>query len=149
MPAQLSVRPIRSQSRAVDSQKGLLPKTGNGLNGYDYTKGTFIECNTAYDGNDLQYTRSNTKNHTNLLNYHGWLKNGRRTIIMDENPDKNFNLTVKNYTKIPNNIVGEHIKDFDSVLVLAHFKGHGAGGFGGALKQLSIGFASQAGKTNI
>ena len=116
---------------------------------YDYTKGTFIECNTAYDGNDLQYTRSNTKNHTNLLNYHGWLKNGRKTVIMDENPDKNFNLTVKNYTKIPNNIVGEHIKDFDSVLVLAHFKGHGAGGFGGALKQLSIGFASQAGKTNI
>lgn len=116
---------------------------------YDYTGGTFIECNTAYNGKNLHYTRSNTKNHTNLLDYHGWNKNGRRIVIMDENPDKNFNLTVDNYTKIPNNIVGEHLKDFDSALVLAHFKGHGAGGFGGALKQLSIGFASQAGKTNI
>ena len=116
---------------------------------YDYTGGTFIECNTAYNGKNLHYTRSNTKNHTNLLDYHGWNKNGRRIVIMDENPDKNFNLTVDNYTKIPNNIVGEHLKDFDSALVLAHFNGHGAGGFGGALKQLSIGFASQAGKTNI
>ena len=115
---------------------------------YDYTNGTFIECNTAYDENG-NYSRAYTEKHKNLLKYHGWTENNRRTVIMDENPENDFNLTVNNYTKIPNNTVGEHLKDFDSCLVLAHFKGHGAGGFGGALKQLSIGFASQAGKTNI
>ena len=115
---------------------------------YDYTKGTFIECNTAYDSNE-EYSRVSTKTHKNLLEFHGWTKNGRRTVIMDEDPKKDFNITVKDPVKIPNNIVGGHLNDFDSCLVLAHFKGHGAGGFGGALKQLSIGFASQAGKTNI
>lgn len=115
---------------------------------YDYTNGTFIECNTAYDSN-ANYSRAYTETHRNLLNFHEWTKNNRRIVIMDENPNKNFNLTVNNYEMIPNNIVGEHLTDFDSCLVLAHFKGHGAGGFGGALKQLSIGFAAQAGKTNI
>ena len=115
---------------------------------YDYTNGTFIECNTAYDSNE-QYSRAYTDKHKNLLELHGWTKKGRRTVIMDENPEKNVNLTVNNSVVIPNNIVGGHLFDFDSALVLAHFKGHGAGGFGGALKQLSIGFASQAGKTNI
>ena len=115
---------------------------------YDYTKGTFIECNTAYNSSE-KYSRVSTETHKNLLDYHGWTKNNRRMVIMDENPENNFNLTVKDPVKIPNNIVGEHLKDFDSALVLAHFKGHGAGGFGGALKQLSIGFAATAGKTNI
>ena len=115
---------------------------------YDYTKGTFIECNTAYalvEG----YSRADTEQHKKLLDYHGWSKEGRRVVIMDEIPENNKNLTVENPAKIPNNIVGDHLSEFDSCLVLAHFKGHGAGGFGGALKQLSIGFASQAGKTNI
>ena len=115
---------------------------------YDYTQGTFIECNTAYNSS-LLYSRVYTSTHKNLLDYHGWTKNGRRMVIMDENPENDFNLTVENPVQIPNNIVGEHLKDFDSALVLAHFKGHGAGGFGGALKQLSIGFAATAGKTNI
>ena len=115
---------------------------------YDYTNGTFIECNTAYDSNK-EYSRVSTETHRNLLNYHGWTKNNRRMVIMDEDPGKNWNLTVKNPSKIPNNIVGGRINEFNSCLVLAHFKGHGAGGFGGALKQLSIGFAAQAGKTNI
>ena len=115
---------------------------------YDYTKGTFIECNTAYDSNE-QYSRAYTNTHRNLLDYHGWTKNGRKTVIMDEDPKKDIKLTVTDPVKIPYNLVGEHLYDFDSCLVLAHFKGHGAGGFGGALKQLSIGFASQAGKTNI
>ena len=116
---------------------------------YDYTKGTFIECNTAYEASDKNYSRCHTDTHRKLLDYHGWTKNGRRMVIMDENPENNFNLTVDDPARLPNNIVGEHLKDFDSALVLAHFKGHGAGGYGGALKQLSIGFASQAGKTNI
>ena len=115
---------------------------------YDYTKGTFIECNTAYELVE-GYSRADTEQHKKLLDYHGWSKEGRRVVIMDEIPENNKNLTVENPAKIPNNIVGDHLSEFDSCLVLAHFKGHGAGGFGGALKQLSIGFASQAGKTNI
>ena len=111
---------------------------------YDYTKGTFIECNTAYSGN-----RHTTELHKSLLNSHGWLSNNRRTIIMDENPSNDFELTIQNYQKIPKNIVGEKLKDFESCIVLSHFKGHSMGGFGGALKQLSIGFASQAGKAYI
>ena len=116
---------------------------------YDYTGGTFIECNTAYQSSDKNYSRANTDTHKKLLEYHGWTKDGRRMVIMDDNPKNDYNLTVNGSYHIPNNIVGEHLKDFDSALVLAHFKGHGSGGFGGALKQLSIGFASRAGKTNI
>ena len=111
---------------------------------YDYTNGTFVECNCAY-----RAYRHSTELHKQTLEINGWLKNGRRTIIMDENPEKNFNLSILNHKMISENIVGEHLKNFDSCLVIAHFKGHGIGGFGGALKQLSIGFASQAGKTYI
>ena len=111
---------------------------------YDYTKGTFIECNTAYSSK-----RSNTENHKQLLEQNGWTKNNRRAVIMDENPDDDIELKVKNPQKISKNYVGGKIKDFDSCIVLSHFKGHQMGGFGGALKQLSIGFASQKGKTVI
>ena len=92
---------------------------------YEYTKGTFLECNTAY-----QSVRSDTTTHRKLLEENGWTKNNRRIVIMDEDPSK-------------------HLKDYDSCIVLSHFKGHQMGGFGGALKQLSIGFASQKGKTWI
>ena len=111
---------------------------------YDYTNGTFIECNTAY-----KRGRHTTELHKSLLKDHGWLDNNRRTVIMDEDPTSDFNLTITNPAMISENIVGEHLKDFDSCIVLSHLKGHGMGGFGGALKQLSIGFASQAGKTWI
>ena len=108
---------------------------------YDYTQGTFIECNTAY-----RRGRHTTELHKELLKDHGWLDNDRRTVIMDEDPNADFNLTINNPGVISENIVGAHLKDFDSCIVLSHLKGHGMGGFGGALKQLSIGFASQAGK---
>ena len=111
---------------------------------YEYTNGTFVECNTAYKAN-----RHSTELHKKVLLTNGWLKNNRKTIIMDENPKKDWNISLSKYTMISKNIVGSHLKDFDSCLVLSHFKGHGIGGFGGALKQLSIGFASQAGKTFI
>jgi hypothetical protein len=111
---------------------------------YDYTKGTFVECNTAYKG-----SRHLTELHKEILKEHGWLDNNRRFVLMDEDPSKDYNLTVKNPQKIPENIVGEHLKEFDSCLVLSHVKGHSMGGFGGALKQLSIGFASRAGKSFI
>lgn len=111
---------------------------------YDYTNGTFIECNAAYEG-----SRHTTELHKSLLKDHGWVNNSRRTVIMDENPDNDEELNIRNGEMIHNNIVGEHLKDFDSCIVLSHFKGHPMGGYGGALKQLSIGFASQKGKTWI
>ena len=111
---------------------------------YDHTKGTFIECNTAYSS-----SRSSTSGHRQLLESNGWTKNNRRIVIMDEDPDNDIELTVKNPQKINHNYVGGRITEFDSILVLSHFKGHQMGGFGGALKQLSIGFASQKGKTVI
>ena len=111
---------------------------------YDATNGTFIECNTAYSGN-----RHTTDLHKSLLNTHGWLDNNRRTVIMDENPSDDFELPIENHNKISKDIVGGRLKEFNSCLVLSHFKGHSMGGFGGALKQLSIGFASQAGKAYI
>ena len=109
---------------------------------YDYTNGTFIETNVAYRGNRLT-----TELHRELLKLNGW--NEYRTVIMDEEENNDKILNVNNYHKISKNIVGEHLYDFNSCLVLSHFKGHGMGGFGGALKQLSIGFASRAGKSNI
>ena len=111
---------------------------------YDYTNGTFIECNTAYSS-----VRSNTTTHKKLLNENGWTKNNRRIVIMDENPEDDFILKVKKPQIIEKNYVGGRLKEFDSCVVLSHFKGHQMGGFGGALKQLSIGFASQKGKTWI
>ena len=110
---------------------------------YDYTGGTFIECNTAYTSGH----RHTTELHEGTLKINGW--SDYRTVIMDKNEANDYNLTVKNHHNISENIVGEHLKDFDSCLVLAHFKGHTMGGFGGAMKQLSIGFASRAGKANI
>ena len=111
---------------------------------YDYTNGTFIEANTAYSSK-----RSATETHKQLLEDNGWSKNNRRVVILDENPDEDIELKVKNPQKISENYVGSKLKDFNSCIVLSHFKGHTMGGFGGALKQLSIGFASQKGKTVI
>lgn len=111
---------------------------------YDYTGGTYLECNTAYTS-----VRSSTEGHKQLLNDNGWTKNNRRIVIMDEDPNDDFELTVKNPEMIKQNYVGGHLKEYDSCVVLSHFKGHQMGGFGAALKQLSIGFASQKGKTWI
>ena len=111
---------------------------------YDYTNGTFIECNAAYEGG-----RHTTELHKKLLKEHKWLDKSRRMVIMDENSSDDFKLKIDDPEMIQENIVGGHLKDFNSCIVLSHFKGHPMGGFGGALKQLSIGFASQAGKTWI
>ena len=111
---------------------------------YNYLNGTFIECNTAYVRN-----RHTTAFHKEVLKIHGWVNNSRRADIMDENPEEDFKLEIKNGKVIHEDYVGGHLKNYDSCLVLAHFKGHPVGGFGGALKQLSIGFASQRGKSHI
>ena len=111
---------------------------------YDYTKGTFLECNTAYES-----PRSNTTTHKELLIENGWFEDGMKLDLMDENPDEDVSLPIDNYQKIEQNFVGSHLFNYDSCVVLSHFKGHGSGGYGAALKQLSIGFASQKGKTYI
>lgn len=109
----------------------------------DIVGGTVVECNTAYEG-----SRNHTPEHIELLKKHGWLEAFKKVEIMDsEGPD--LILPVENGKVLTKNYVGKHIKNYDSMLVLSHFKGHPMGGFGGALKQLSIGCASTAGKVNI
>ena len=102
---------------------------------------TVVECNTAYPGE-----RTNTKKHRKLLNKHGWDKY-YNVDIMDEDGD--IILDIPNGNVIKKNYVGKNIMNYDSMLVLSHFKGHPMGGFGGALKQLSIGCASRRGKAYI
>ena len=108
----------------------------------DEVKGTVVECNTAYPGK-----RNTTKKHTRLMEMHGWSKMFDVDILDSEGPD--IALEVKNGKRLKKNLVGKHLADYDSLLVLSHFKGHPMGGYGGALKQLSIGCASSAGKCYI
>ena len=108
---------------------------------YNYTNGTFLECNTAYTS-----VRSNSATHKQLLEQNGWFTDGMTIDLMDENPDEDLEFPVPNYKMINTTYVGSHLKNYDSCVVLSHFKGHQMGGYGGALKQLSIGFASQKGK---
>ena len=111
---------------------------------YDYTNGTFLECNTAYNS-----VRSNSTTHKELLIENGWFEDGMNIDLMDENPEEDISLEIQEYNMIEQNFVGSHLYNYNSCVVLSHFKGHGMGGYGGALKQLSIGFASQKGKEYI
>lgn len=108
----------------------------------NYVNGTVVECNTAYTGE-----RNTTEKHKELMESHGWSKIFKIDILDSEGPDKV--IPIENGLKLSKNYVGSHIDNYDSVLVLSHFKGHPMGGFGGALKQLSIGFASSKGKAYI
>ena len=107
----------------------------------DYVNGTVVECNTAYDG-----ARDTTEKHEKLLEEHEWSKYFN-VDIMDSESD--IVLDIPNGKVIKKNYVGSHINNYDSMLVLSHFKGHPMGGYGGALKQLSIGVASSKGKRYI
>ena len=107
----------------------------------DRVGGTVVECNTAYDG-----ARNTTEKHKKLMTSHGWDKY-YKVDIMDSEGDTT--LDIPNGKIIKKDYVGKHINNYDSILVLSHFKGHPMGGFGGALKQLSIGFASSGGKAYI
>lgn len=108
----------------------------------DKLQGTVVECNTAYDGE-----RNTTEKHKKLIKRHGW-NNYFKVDLMDaEGPD--MELDIPNGKVIKKNYVGKHLKNYDSMLVLSHFKGHPMGGYGGALKQLSIGVASSYGKAYI
>ena len=108
----------------------------------DHVKGTVVECNTAYEG-----TRNTTEKHWKTMEEHGWCSAFKVDIMDGEGPD--MELPIKNGKQIQKNFVGKHLADYDSVLVLSHFKGHPMGGYGGALKQLSIGIASSYGKAYI
>lgn len=104
--------------------------------------GTVVECNTAYDG-----ARNITQRHEKLMEEHGWSKYFEVDIMDGEGPDKV--LEIPNGKVIQKDYVGKDIDNYDSMLVLSHFKGHPMGGYGGALKQLSIGVASGHGKSYI
>ena len=108
----------------------------------NYVHGTVVECNTAYPG-----ARNTTEKHRHLMDEHEWTKYFDVDIMDSEGPD--LVLEIPNGKQIKKNFVGKHIANYDSMLVLSHFKGHAMGGFGGALKQLSIGCASSYGKAYI
>jgi uncharacterized Fe-S center protein len=105
----------------------------------DYVHGTVVECNTAYEG-----ARNSTEKHKSLIKEHEWTKYFNVDILDSVGPD--ITLEIPNGILLKRNYIGKNIKNYDSCLVISHFKGHQMGGFGGALKQLSIGMASTAGK---
>lgn len=108
----------------------------------NYVDGTVVECNTAYEGE-----RNTTSKHLKTLENHGWKKYYDVDLLDAESSDKI--LDIPDGKIIKKNYVGKNLEKYDSMLVLSHFKGHPMGGYGGALKQLSIGLASSYGKAYI
>lgn len=108
----------------------------------NHINGTVVECNTAYEG-----TRNTTQAHLKTMEEHGWSRHFTVDLLDAEGPD--LELSVPRGKRIQKNYVGKDLADYDSLLVLSHFKGHPMGGYGGALKQLSIGIASSFGKAYI
>ena len=108
----------------------------------EHVNGTIVECNTAYPG-----ARNSTKKHLKTLEKHGWNEFFKVDLLDAEKPD--FVLPIENGKHLNEDLLGKNIVNYDSMLVLSHFKGHPMGGYGGALKQLSIGCASSRGKALI
>ena len=108
----------------------------------DHVGGTVVECNTAYEG-----ARNTTEKHLELIKYHGWTDLFPFDLLDAEGPD--LELDIPNGKVIKKNYIGKNAANYDSMLVLSHFKGHPMGGYGGAIKQLSIGVASSFGKAYI
>ena len=108
----------------------------------NFVDGTVVECNTAYNGG-----RNTTAKHIKTLKQHGWSDAFDVDILDSEGPD--MELPIRNSKIIHKNFVGKNLANYNSMLVLSHFKGHPMGGYGGALKQLSIGVASSFGKAYI
>lgn len=104
--------------------------------------GTVVECNTAYDG-----SRNTTERHVKTLKKHGWSEHFNVDLLDAEGPD--MELEIPDGKVIKKDFVGKDLKKYDGLIVLSHFKGHPMGGYGGALKQLSIGCASAYGKAYI
>ena len=131
---------IKVHSGETGNQNFLRPAFWKPL--IDYVGGTVVEANTAYDG-----TRNTTTKHLVTIREHGWNRDFDVEILDDEGPD--MILEIPNGKVIQKNYVGKNLAKYDSLLVLSHFKGHPMGGYGGALKQLSIGIASSFGKAYI
>lgn len=108
----------------------------------NHVNGTIVECNTAYQGQ-----RNQTDKHLQLMKDHGWSELFNVDIMDYEGPD--LVLNIPNGKVIKTNLVGKNLANYDSMLVISHFKGHPMGGYGGAIKQLSIGCASSDGKAWI
>ena len=108
----------------------------------DYVKGTIVECNTAYEGQ-----RNTTQKHKELMKEHGW--NDFFDVDIMDAEGEDLEIDIPNGKVIKKNYLGKNIKNYDSMLVVSHFKGHPMGGYGGTLKQLSIGCASSYGKAYI
>lgn len=104
--------------------------------------GTVVECNTAYEG-----TRNTTERHVKTLKKHGWSVAFDVDLLDGEGPD--MELAIPDGKVIQKNFVGKNLVKYDGMIVLSHFKGHPMGGYGGALKQLSIGVSSAYGKAYI
>ena len=131
---------IKIHSGEVGNQNFLKPDFWKPV--IDFVGGTVVECNTAYDG-----SRNTTAKHMKTLHEHGWSKYFDVDLMDAEGDD--LELAIPNGLKIKKNFVGKTLVNYDSLLVLSHFKGHPMGGYGGAIKQLSIGIASSAGKAYI
>lgn len=131
---------VKVHSGETGNQNFLRPEFWKPL--IDYVGGTVVECNTAYEG-----TRNTTEKHQKTIQEHGWNSYFEVDIMDGEGPD--MILPIENGKIIQENYVGKNLANYDSLLVLSHFKGHPMGGYGGALKQLSIGVASSFGKAYI
>ena len=107
----------------------------------NHVNGTIVECNTAYDGG-----RDTTERHKETMQLHGWIEIADVDIMDAEGQ---VELPVVGGKQLETNYVGKNLLDYDSMLVLSHFKGHPMGGYGGALKNISIGIASSYGKRYI
>ena len=130
---------VKLHSGEAGNQNYLRPEFVKKL--VERVNGTVVECNTAYEG-----ARNTTDAHKKLMDDHGWSKYFN-VDIMDSTGDTI--LSIPNGKVIKKNYVGKNIDNYDSMLVLSHFKGHPMGGYGGSLKQLSIGLASSYGKRYI
>lgn len=131
---------LKVHSGEVGNQNFLRPEFWKPL--VDHTGGTIVECNTAYEG-----ARNTTERHIATFKKHGWSDMYTVDLLDAAGPD--LELPIPGGKVIQKNFVGKDIVNYDSLLVLSHFKGHPMGGFGGALKQLSIGIASSYGKAYI
>ena len=128
---------IKLHSGEVGNQNFLKPEFWKPV--IDFIGGTVTECNTAYDGE-----RNTTEKHLKTFVKHGWSRYFNVDLMDAEGPD--LVLDIPEGKVIKKNYVGKNLANYDSLLVLSHFKGHPMGGYGGALKQLSIGIASSYGK---
>ena len=131
---------IKVHSGEVGNQNFLRPDFWKPV--IDRVKGTVTECNTAYEGQRNTYEK-----HLKAMALHGW-NDHFEVDILDGDVD-DLELAIPKGKRIQKNFVGGRLADYDSMLVLSHFKGHPMGGYGGAIKQLSIGVASSFGKAYI